>query len=201
MAYPPTYNLQQIFSSVDKDRSGNISVDELQRALSNGTWNPFNPETCRLMIGMFDSNGDGAINFGEFPVTLHALALGTGGIDFHSAVGRCMRTWNEALWQYINDWTNCFRGFDLDNSGNIDKMELQSALSRFGYRLSDQFYNILMHKFDRTHTGYINFDDFIQLCVVLQTLTAAFRDKDTDRDGVITIRFEEFLTMVFSLQI
>ncbi|KAJ1372566.1 hypothetical protein KIN20_034753 [Parelaphostrongylus tenuis] len=52
MAYPPTYNLQQIFSSVDKDRSGNISVDELQRALSNGTWNPFNPETCRLMIGI-----------------------------------------------------------------------------------------------------------------------------------------------------
>ncbi|KAK6054508.1 EF hand [Cooperia oncophora] len=100
-----------------------------------------------------------------------------------------------ALWQYINDWTNCFRGFDLDNSGNIDKQELQNALSRFGYRLSDQFYNILMMKFDRTHTGHINFDDFIQLCVVLQTLTAAFRDKDADRDGVITIRYEEFLTM------
>ncbi|CAJ0955571.1 unnamed protein product, partial [Mesorhabditis belari] len=43
-------NLQSIFSSVDRDRSGQISSDELQRALSNGTWNPFNPETCRLMI-------------------------------------------------------------------------------------------------------------------------------------------------------
>ncbi|EPB73588.1 EF hand [Ancylostoma ceylanicum] len=172
MAYVNNYNLPQIFASVDKDRSGQISADELQRALSNGTWNPFNPETCRLMIGMFDSNGDGAINLQEF----------------------------QALWQYINEWTNCFRGFDLDNSGNIDKSELQNALTRFGYRLSDQFYNILMLKFDRTHTGRINFDDFIQLCVVLQTLTAAFRDKDTDRDGVITIRYEEFLTMVFSLQ-
>lgn len=38
---------------VDKDRSGYISADELQQALSNGTWNPFNPETVRLMIGMF----------------------------------------------------------------------------------------------------------------------------------------------------
>lgn len=36
---------------VDKDRSGYISADELQQALSNGTWNAFNPETVRLMIG------------------------------------------------------------------------------------------------------------------------------------------------------
>ena len=36
---------------VDKDRSGYISADELQVALSNGTWSPFNPETVRLMIG------------------------------------------------------------------------------------------------------------------------------------------------------
>ncbi|CAJ0567867.1 unnamed protein product, partial [Mesorhabditis spiculigera] len=172
MTYNAPPNLQQIFASVDADRSGQISSDELQRALSNGTWNPFNPETCRLMIGMFDSNGDGAINFPEF----------------------------QALWNYINDWTNCFRGFDRDNSGNIDKQELQNALTQFGYRLSERFYNILMMKFDRTHQGRINFDDFIQLCVVLQTLTASFRDKDTDRDGVITIQYEEFLTMVFALK-
>lgn len=57
-----------------------------------------------------------------------------------------------------------------------------------------------MQKFDRTHTGNINFDDFVQLCVVLQTLTAAFRDKDSDRDGVVTIQYEEFLKMVFSLK-
>lgn len=39
------------FRSVDKDNSGFISADELQVALSNGTWNAFNPETVRLMIG------------------------------------------------------------------------------------------------------------------------------------------------------
>lgn len=164
--------LQSVFSKVDRDRSGNITSNELQSALSNGTWAPFNPETCRLMIGMFDTNRDGGINFQEF----------------------------QSLWKYITDWTQCFRGFDRDNSGNIDKSELQQALTQFGYRLSDQFYSILIRKFDRTQTGRIVFDDFIQLCVVLQTLTASFRDKDTDRDGVITIRYEEFLTMVFSLQ-
>uniref|UniRef100_A0A7E4V7U6 Programmed cell death protein 6 n=1 Tax=Panagrellus redivivus TaxID=6233 RepID=A0A7E4V7U6_PANRE len=120
------------------------------------------------MIGMFDSNGDGAINFAEF----------------------------QALWQYVNDWTRCFRSFDRDGSGNIDRAELVQALTQFGYRLSDGFFSLLMQKFDRTHTGSINFDDFIQLCVVLQTLTAAFRDKNTDRDGIITVQYEEFLKMV-----
>jgi Ca2+-binding EF-hand superfamily protein len=35
---------------VDADRSGYISVDELQRALSNGTWTPFNHETVSLIF-------------------------------------------------------------------------------------------------------------------------------------------------------
>ncbi|CAD5209513.1 unnamed protein product [Bursaphelenchus xylophilus] len=166
-------DLWQIFQSVDKDRSGQISGEELQKALSNGTYLPFNAETCRLMIGMFDKDGDGAINFNEFT----------------------------ALWNYINDWTRCFRSFDRDNSGNIDKGELIAALTQFGYRLSDQFYDLLLKKFDRTHSNRIIFDDFIQLCVVLQTLTASFRDKDADRDGFITVHYEEFLQMVFSLKL
>jgi hypothetical protein len=31
------------FFRVDADRSGSISSNELQSALSNGTWSPFNP--------------------------------------------------------------------------------------------------------------------------------------------------------------
>jgi len=161
-----------VFQSVDRDRSGKISTNELQSALSNGTWSPFNPETTRLMIGMFDRDGDGTINFEEFV----------------------------QLWKYVTDWTQTFRGYDRDNSGNIDKSELMTALTSFGYRLSDQFYNMMIRKFDRSGTGKVYFDDFIQLCVVLQTLTASFREKDTDLDGWIRIQYEEFLTMVFSLK-
>lgn len=53
---------------------------------------------------MFDSDRDGAINFNEFA----------------------------ALWEYINQWTQCFRSFDVDGSGNIDKRELSMALTKFG---------------------------------------------------------------------
>ena len=165
--------LWDVFHRVDKDRSGSITADELQQALSNGTWTPFNPETVRLMIGMFDKNQNGTVSFEEFG----------------------------ALWKYVTDWQNCFRSFDRDNSGNIDRHELKTALTNFGYRLSDQIIDTLIRKHDRAGRGTIYFDDFIQCCIVLYTLTSAFRQLDTDLDGVITIHYEQFLGMVFNLKI
>ena len=108
--------------------------------LAAGTWTPFNPETVRLMIGMFDRDHTGTINFQEFG----------------------------ALWKYVTDWQTTFRSYDRDNSGSIDKNELKTALTSFGYRLSDRFYDILIRKFDRTGSGTVAFDDFIQCCVVIQ---------------------------------
>nr|CAD7454723.1 unnamed protein product [Timema tahoe] len=165
--------LWDVFQRVDKDRSGYISADELQVALSNGTWTPFNPETVRLMIGMFDKQAMGKISFEDFG----------------------------SLWKYVTDWQNCFRSFDRDNSGNIDCGELKMALTAFGYRLSDGIVQLLVRKYDRLGRGTIFFDDFIQCCIVLQTLTASFRQYDTDQDGVIQIHYEQFLSMVFSLKV
>lgn len=45
---------------------------------------------------------------------------------------------------------------------------LHSDLHLQGYRLSDQFHDILIRKFDRQGRGQIAFDDFIQGCIVLQ---------------------------------
>ncbi|CAI8039874.1 Programmed cell death protein 6 [Geodia barretti] len=143
---PPVDQTQQflwgIFQKVDKDRSGAITVDELQSALSNGSWTPFNPETVRLMIGMFDRDRTGTINFQEFG----------------------------ALWKYVNDWQTTFRSYDKDNSGSIDRGELKTAMASFGYRLSDRFYDTLIRKFDRSGHGTVAFDDFIQCCVVIQVM-------------------------------
>uniref|UniRef100_A0A8B9YIT2 Programmed cell death protein 6 n=1 Tax=Bos mutus grunniens TaxID=30521 RepID=A0A8B9YIT2_BOSMU len=154
-ALPDQSFLWNVFQRVDKDRSGVISDNELQQALSNGTWTPFNPVTVRSIISMFDRENKAGVNFSEF----------TG------------------VWKYITDWQNVFRTYDRDNSGMIDKNELKQALSGFGYRLSDQFHDILIRKFDRQGRGQIAFDDFIQGCIVLQRLTDIFRRHDTDQDG------------------
>lgn len=92
-----------------------------------------------VFTGMFDRQNRGQVSFEDFG----------------------------ALWKYVTDWQNCFKSFDRDNSGNIDKDELKTALTTFGYRLSDSLLNTLMRKFDRYGRGTILFDDFIQCCIVL----------------------------------
>ncbi|NXC16923.1 PDCD6 protein, partial [Corythaeola cristata] len=103
-ALPDPSFLWNVFQRVDKDRSGIISDNELQQALSNGTWTPFNPATVRSILGMFDRENKGGVNFNEF----------TG------------------VWKYISDWQSVFRTYDRDNSGMIDKNELKQALTGFG---------------------------------------------------------------------
>merc|ERR1711951_225711 len=99
---------------------------------SNGNNTAFNIRTVNLMIGMFDKEKKGEINFEDFGF----------------------------LWRYIVDWQSCFRNFDRSN---------QQA---------------------------VNFDDFIQCCLVLQGLTDAFRREDTKMDGSIQLSYERFLIMI-----
>ncbi|CAH1795033.1 unnamed protein product [Owenia fusiformis] len=155
------------FQTVDADRSGKITAIELQQALLNGNWSHFNPETCRLMIGMFDKDRNGTIDFNEF----------------------------SALWKYIQEWKTTFDRFDRDRSGNIDCNELQTALKSFGYNISPQMCQLMVRVFDREHRNVMKFDDFIQSCVLLANLTNKFQKRDTNRNGWVEIGYEEFLTM------
>ncbi|KAF8635583.1 hypothetical protein AX15_000233 [Amanita polypyramis BW_CC] len=171
--------LWNFFVAVDQDRSGAISAVELQRALINGDWTPFDLDTVKLLMSIFDTNRSGSINFNEF-------------------VG---------LWKYIKDWQNVFVHFDRDRSGSIDEHEMRNALTQFGYNLPSQTLNLLQKKYDikgsemrpgRTSSG-ITFDRFVRACVVVKQLTESFRSLDTDRDGWIQISYEQFMQTVLSL--
>ncbi|KAG9122146.1 hypothetical protein FRC07_001607 [Ceratobasidium sp. 392] len=109
------------FITVDEDRSGQISATELQRALVNGNWSPFDLDTTKMLMGIFDVDHSGSINFNEFA----------------------------GLWKYIADWQNVFRHFDSDNSGSIEGHELANALRQFGYNLSPQLISLIATKYSQ----------------------------------------------------
>ncbi|PPQ64008.1 hypothetical protein CVT24_009382 [Panaeolus cyanescens] len=168
--------LWQWFSSVDSDRSGSITVTELQRALVNGDWTAFDLDTVKMLMSIFDSDRNGTISFSEFA----------------------------GLWKYISDWQNVFRHFDRDRSGTIEGHELAEAFRGFGYTLSSSMLTLIEHKYSSAPVaGYgpppgITFDRFVRACVAVKSLTEAFQRIDTDRDGWIQINYEQFMTVILS---
>jgi len=178
---PPNADPQlwQWFTSVDRDQSGSISAPELQQALVNGDWTPFDLDTVKLLMSIFDTDRSGTITFNEY----------TG------------------LWRYIKDWQNVFRHFDTDRSGSIDGRELANALTQFGYQLSPQLLQLLERKYDvkasAPATGYgpppgVTFDRFVRCCVVVKQLTESFQKMDQGRSGVIQLSYDQFMQVVLS---
>jgi Ca2+-binding EF-hand superfamily protein len=143
--------LMSWFKAVDTDGSGQLSADELQRALINGDWSPFNIETVRLMVNMFDSGK--FLFYLKLPFFLAESFYidNSGTINFNEFSG---------LWKYIEDWKRCFQTFDTDRSGSINQEELGNAMRSFGFNVSPNFIRTLIQKFDRygkRNERYINY--------------------------------------------
>ncbi|KAJ8488108.1 hypothetical protein ONZ45_g14088 [Pleurotus djamor] len=167
--------LWQWFSAVDTDRSGHITAAELEKALINGDWTPFDLDTVKLLMSIFDTDRSGTIGFNEF----------------------------SGLWKYIKDWQGVFRHFDRDRSGSIDGQELQAALAQFGYNLSPQLLDLVQKKYDVKASGVagyrqaqpgISFDRFVRACVVIKQLTESFQRLDDNRDGWVQINYDQFMS-------
>ena len=86
--------------------------------------------------------------------------------------------------------------FDVDRSGNISLDEFRNALVAFRYRLSDRFTELLFRTYDKRGEGVMSFDLFVQACISLKRMTDVFKRYDDDRDGYITLSFEDFLTEI-----
>jgi peflin len=148
--------------------TGQLSEKELSTALVNGDWTSFDPQTVRMMIRMFDSDRNGTIGFDEF----------------------C------GLWSFLGSWRTLFDRFDADRSGNISLPEFSNALVAFRYRLSPQFVELLFRTYDKRQEGVMSFDLFVQSCISLKRMTDVFKKYDDDRDGYITLSFEDFLSEI-----
>ncbi|KAL5289479.1 PEF1 family protein [Megaselia abdita] len=166
---PPQQNssVQQWFTNVDRDRSGKINAEELKSALINGQGEHFSDNSCKLMISMFDKDASGTIDIYEF----------------------------EKLFNYVNQWLQVFKSYDRDSSGHIDQSELTQAFTQMGFTFSPEFITFLVKKLDPIQNSRISVDNFIVVCVRLQRFTEAFRVRDTEQKGQITIGFEDFLSI------
>ncbi|XP_072103338.1 peflin isoform X2 [Mobula birostris] len=111
-----------------------------------------------------------------------------------------------------------FQSVDADRSGYITLKELKQALvnsnwstfnddtcymlltlSQMGYNLSPQFVQFLTSRYARKPAQTtIQLDSFIQICTQLQSITDAFKEKDTSHTGSARFSYEDFLILAVS---
>nr|CAI5835050.1 unnamed protein product [Callosobruchus analis] len=104
----------------------------------------------------------------------------------------------QMLYTYINQWLTVFRNYDRDQSGSIEEQELSMAFQQMGFRFSEDFIKYLINRADLKNHKQISVDQFITVCVQIQRFTEAFKAKDAERNGVITLGFEEFISIALS---
>jgi peflin len=182
---PDSADLYPLFQAANASHTGALSSQELGSALVNADYSPFDSYTITMMMRMFSSAPNlSTITYPEF----------------------------QNLWRFLADWRQLFERFDEDNSGRISLAEFSNALVAFGYRLTQPFVGNLYHTYtdkgrrmeERRGSGGrlgegMSFDLFVQACISLKKMTDVFKGYDEDRDGYVTLSFEEFLKEILNL--
>ncbi|TFK33830.1 hypothetical protein BDQ12DRAFT_614617 [Crucibulum laeve] len=147
----------------------------VDNALKNANNKNFDLDTVKYLVSTFDTNYDGGIGMNEF-------------------VG---------IWIYIKEWQDAVRQIDNDQSGFIDRGELQQGLTAFGIRWTPEIIDFVLRKYGirpnlQPPLGpTIPFDRFMRACVVLKKLQESF-DKG-QRGGRMQFTHDELTKLILSL--
>ena len=128
--------------------------------------------------------------------THHSRALQ--GLFDHKNTGKIGVQDFAVLMKYVQQWRALFERYDTDRSGSVEAGELHRAYNEMGYRVSPQFCQLVVARFDLVERRRLKLDDFIQSCVMIQKLTDSFKQRDTNRMGVITVSYDDFLSITIS---
>ncbi|KAK6149120.1 hypothetical protein DH2020_016645 [Rehmannia glutinosa] len=170
-AFPPGTdpNVIACFQVADQDGSGFIDDKELQRVLSSYNQS-FGMRTVHLLMYNFTNSNARKIGPKEFTQVFYSL----------------------------QNWRSIFERFDRDRSGKIDSSELRDALLSLGFAVSPVVLDLLVSKFDKNggKNKAIEYDNFIEMNVLMQGLTEKFKEKDTSLSGSATFSYESFMLTV-----
>jgi len=180
----PPQEIEQLsmwFRTIDQDRSGSITTNELTALKFGGR--PMDSRTANKLIRVFDKDQNGSIDFIEFAVMYKFLTL---TIDaFHRA--------------------------DYDRSGSIEFNEMRNALRETGFNFSDATISALFRTYSaRTETApsyfgaayrppSLTLSCFVDMVVDLAVMKSRFEARDALRRGYVELNFEQAAQMCASI--
>ncbi|CAL5205733.1 unnamed protein product [Lathyrus oleraceus] len=155
--------VREWFDRVDSDKSGSITALQLKRALGKGNLE-FSLSVVEQMIRMYDFDRNGTMSFQEF------LALNNFLLKVQHAFSDLEKG----------------RGFLLPD-------DVFQAVVKIGFMLDSPAFYSVCESFDQSKNGRFRLDDFISLCIFLQSARNLFTSFDTAKQGRVTLDLNQFV--------
>ncbi|CEO94473.1 EF-hand domain-containing protein [Plasmodiophora brassicae] len=134
--------LREAFQLIDTDKSGSISLDEIEVLLKK-FGKPFNKEQLSAMLKSVDENGDGTIDFEEFCGLM--IKPATKDMTFEAEL------------------REAFIVFDKDGNGLISAQELMSVLINLGEAVTEDEIATMIADADLNGDGQMDWDEFVKV--------------------------------------
>ncbi|NXD97348.1 CPNS2 protein, partial [Chaetorhynchus papuensis] len=126
----------------------------------------FSLDTCRSMVAVMDSDGNGKLGFEEF----------------------------KYLWNNVKKWQCVYKQYDTDQSGTVGRAQLPHALKAAGFHLSEQLCRVIVRRY-ADDDGGMDFNSFISCLVRMDSMFRAFKSLDRDGSGRIKVTLEDWLQL------
>eukprot|EP00092_Neocalanus_flemingeri_P000651 GFUD01000693.1.p1 GENE.GFUD01000693.1~~GFUD01000693.1.p1 ORF type:complete len:3364 (-),score=1087.83 GFUD01000693.1:1093-10800(-) len=183
--YKTIDQVRSAFNQYDVDRDGSISKQELEQGMVKS--GQFTAQESKLVFDLADSDGDGAIDIGEFVQLM-----------FPSA-GQLISNLKQNFTSEA-DVGAAFASWDSDGDGQISFNELKAAVQRSGQKLTEEDINAIFVVGDADQNGEIDLDEFMKMMMpstsdvvakfrsirkTVKDVQDAFKQFDKNGDGAI----------------
>jgi len=131
---------EQFFKDADKDSSGSLTLTELTDLLRKQGFKDADTK-IQAMFRSCDSSGDNKVSLEEFLIAM-------GQLPPKDQKQASMR--------------QCFREFDVNGDGTIDRQELGAVFKSLGGHLTDAEVDRIMQLADKDKSGCMDYEEFIK---------------------------------------
>ncbi|XP_005043513.1 PREDICTED: calpain-9 isoform X2 [Ficedula albicollis] len=154
-----------------------ISAEELEYVLNavlkktkNIKFKNLSLISCRNIISLMDTSGNGKLEFSEFKV----------------------------FWEKMKKWISIFLHFDFDKSGSMSSYELRGALKAAGYQLNNYLLQLIVLRYS-DEQFQIDFDDFLNCLIRLENASRVFQALSAKNKEFINLNIGEFINLAMNI--
>lgn len=126
--------------------------------------------SCRNIISLMDTSGNGKMEFEEFRV----------------------------FWDKLRYWMDLFLQFDVDKSGTMSSYELRTALKAAGFQLGSHLLQLIVLRYADENLQ-LDFDDYLNCLVRLENASRVFQCLSVKNKDFIHLNINEFINLTMNI--